>query len=80
LSVALGDDTTLVVAGIVGAVAMVSFMMIPGVLDPEKRLPAGHEPPVPPPAPIAKHTGQREKVILPPPATPEWTFTPDDPQ
>lgn len=80
LSVALGDDTTLVVAGIVGAVAMVSFMMIPGVLDPEKRPPAGHEPPVPPPAPIAKHTGQREKVILPPPATPEWTFTPDDPQ
>lgn len=79
LSSVLGEDTTLVFAGLLGAVAIVSFLMIPGVLDLTKPTTSNGSPPPPTPPsgpdlPAFNHT-----VIVPPPATPEWTF-PIDPE
>jgi MFS family permease len=73
----LGEDTTLIFAGLLGSVAIVSFLIIPGVLDLDD--PTRKTPPPPPDSPSEPgDASQKHSVIVPPPATPEWTFFPDD--
>jgi hypothetical protein len=43
LSLVIGADTLLIYAGIFGSVALVAFMFIPGIRDPEKSLPFSDE-------------------------------------
>jgi hypothetical protein len=41
LAAAVGARTTLLAAGLLGAVAMLSFLLVPGLRDPERRLASG---------------------------------------
>ncbi len=68
LSSAIGEDTTLVVAGLLGAIALISFLFIPGVLDPESA-------PVVEPEPEVDLRPRGDRLAqTPPPPTPPWTF------